>query len=129
MRNFKDIIIEKLKVSNKDNGFVPFNSINVVKFARALRKTGTIFIENYTDELISDKRYARKYNEMYLYSIGLKDRSNPHPMEIEFEYRTKDKGGTRRDIIKNEDDLQLKRTFAEGGDFQSLIENIYNDIM
>jgi hypothetical protein len=129
MRNFKDIIIEKLKVSTKDNGFVPFNSISVVEFARALRKSGTIFIENYTDELISDKRYARKYKEMYLYSIGLQHPSEPYPMEIEFEYRTKDKVGTRRDIIKDEEYLHLKRLFAEGGDFQSLIENIYNDIM
>lgn len=124
-------IVEKLKVSAKES--VPFEKIDMMEFARALRKSGTIFIDNYTDDLICDRRYrklhSKYYNEMYLYSLGLKHPSDPYPNEIEFVYKTKDKNGTRRDYVKDEDDLVLLSRFTEGGDFKALIEEIYNDIV
>lgn len=131
LSNCKDYIMEKLKVSAKE--LVPFEKINIMKFAKALRYSGTIFIKDYTDDLIYDRRYKKlhstQYNEMYLYSLGLKDPSNPYPTEIEVEYRTKDKNGLRRDYIRDAGYLAVLSKYAEGGDFKSLVEEIYNDIV
>ena len=123
----EDYIIEKLKVSTKTKELVPFEKISVPKFASALRKSGTILIKDYTDDLISDRRYSKPhgYNEMYLYSIGVQEK---YPTQIEFQFRTKDRNGIRRDHIRNEHELILLSRFAGGEDFKSLIEEIYNDI-
>ena len=121
----KDYIIEKLKVSTKE--LVPFEKISVAKFASALRKSGTILIKDYTNYLICDRRYSKShsYNEMYLYSIGVQEK---YPAQIEFQFRTKDRNGIRRDHIRNEDELILLSRFAGGEGFKLLIEEIYNDI-
>ena len=132
MKNLEEFVIEKLKVSANVKKLVPFEKINVLKFAKALRKSGTIFIKDYTDDLISDIRYSKQqskyYNEMYLYSIEAKDTYELFPDEIEFEYRTKDGNGLRNEYIRDESELELLSKYAEG-DFNSLLEKIYTDIV
>ena len=132
MMNLEEFVIEKLKVSAKSKKLVPFEKINILKFAKALRKSGTIFIKDYTDDLISDIRYNKQqskyYNEMYLYSIEAKDTYELFPDEIEFEYRTKDGDGLRNEYIRDESELELLSKYAEG-DFNSLLEKIYTDIV
>ena len=132
MMNLEEFVIEKLKVSAKSKNLVPFEKINVLKFAKALRKSGTIFIKDYTDDLISDTRYSKQqskyYNEMYLYSISAKNTSDLFPEEIEFEYRTKDGDSLRHEYIMAESELEVLSKYAEG-DFNSLLEKIYTDIV
>ena len=132
MMNLEEFVIEKLKVSANVKKLVPFEKINILKFAKALRKSGTIFIKDYTDDLISDVRYSKQqskyYNEMYLYSIEAENTYELFPEEIEFEYRTKDGDGLRRKYVRDESELEMLSKYAEG-DFNSLIEKIYNDIV
>ena len=121
--NRQYIIIEKLKVSSKE--FVPFEKIDVVKFARALRKSGTIFIDKYTDELITLSNYKKK---IYLYSFGLEHPSDPYPVEIEIGFKTDD-DWFNNEYITNIEELEKLNKILKGGDFKSLIEEIYNDIV
>lgn len=132
MMNLEEFVIEKLKVTAKVKKLVPFEKINVLKFAKALRKSGTIFIKDYTDDLISDIRYSKQqskyYNEMYLYSISAKNTSDLFPEVIVFEYRNKDGNSLRHEYIMAESELELLSKYAEG-DFNSLLEKIYTDIV
>lgn len=123
LNNRQYIIIEKLKVSSKE--FVPFEKIDVVKFARALRKSGTIFIDKYTDELITLSNYKKK---IYLYSFGLEHPSDPYPVEIEIGFKTDD-DWFNNEYITNIEELEKLNKILKGGDFKSLIEEIYNDIV
>jgi len=119
-------ITEKLKVSSKE--LVPFEDIDIAKFARALRKTGTIFIDKYTDELITLSNYKKK---MYLYSFGLEHPSDPYPVEIEIGFKTDDDWFNNEYIkyITNIEELEELNKVLNGGDFKSLVEEIYNDIV
>lgn len=119
----KDYIIEKLKVSEKE--FVPFEDINIVKFAKALRKSGTIFINKYTDEIITLSNYKTK---IYLYSFGLEHPSDPYPTEIEIGFKLDD-NLLNNEYIRNIEELEDLNKVLTGGDFKSLVEKIYNDIV
>lgn len=119
----KDYIIEKLKVSEKE--FIPFEDINIVKFARALRKSGTIFINKYTDEIITLSNYKTK---IYLYSFGLEHPSDPYPTEIEIGFKLDD-NLLNNEYIRNIEELEDLNKVLTGGDFKSLVEKIYNDIV
>lgn len=121
--NRQYIIIEKLKVPSKQ--LVPFEDINIVKFARALRKSGTIFVNKYTDEVITLSNYKTK---IYLYSFGLEHPSDPYPMEIEIGFKTDD-DWLNNEYIRNIEELEDLNKVLTGGDFKSLVEEIYNDIV
>ena len=68
---------------------------------------------------------------MYLYSFRLEHPSDPYPVEIEIGFKTDDDWFNNEYIkyITNIEELEELNKVLNGGDFKSLVEEIYNDIV
>ena len=128
MRNFKDIIIEKLKVNPSKQRLETLEDFNFDKFVDSMDEFKSIDVSKYlkdSEPIIDQYLPTKKY---ILDHIGkLKFRGNDSIMFV-FTLKS-DPKQTRTWRKSNKEQLEEMATRLKGGDFLQLLQNIYNDIV
>lgn len=128
MKNLKDIILEKLKVTSSYQRLEELEDFDFDKFFNAIKDNGLTIVSKYLkdDEPIIDNTDFNREYILDCITIGRFD----HNDCIVFVFILKnDPRYTRTWRKSSKEQLEMMAKRLKGGDFLQLIQNIYNDIV
>lgn len=128
MRNFKDIILEKLKVNTYKQRLETLEDFDFDMFVNSMDEYESIDVSKYLkdgepiiDEYLPSKKYILDH-------IGKLEFRNETSIMFVFTL-INDSKQTRTWRKSNKEQLEEMATHMKGGDFLQLLQDIYNDIV